>query len=227
MKKTLFFLVGSLMAVVMTAAPIKSNLASREISTITSASMPTAADYVQDGLIAMWDGIENAGWGIHDQNATFWKDLIGNVDLPIGNAIWTAQACSTNNYGNIYYERESSSSIVQSLICGVSNNVYFVENMTIEMCFKYKYSLVASRILFGLSTTSYDSGISVTAPWSSPRIGYVPSFIGGYSNPYRYTQIATILNKVTTLSGTCVKVGENVIANEYFNGLKTANEKNI
>ena len=23
---------------------------------------PTARDYVQDGLIAMWDGIENVGW---------------------------------------------------------------------------------------------------------------------------------------------------------------------
>lgn len=29
-------------------------------------STPTARDYVQDGLIAMWDGIENSGWGKHD-----------------------------------------------------------------------------------------------------------------------------------------------------------------
>lgn len=36
----------------------------------------TARDYVQDGLIAMWDGIENAGWGVHDPNATTWKDLV-------------------------------------------------------------------------------------------------------------------------------------------------------
>ena len=39
--------------------------------------LPTAKDYVQDGLIAMWDGIENAGWGVHDPSATVWKDLIG------------------------------------------------------------------------------------------------------------------------------------------------------
>ena len=31
---------------------------------------PTARDYVQEGLVAMWDGIENAGWGVHDANAT-------------------------------------------------------------------------------------------------------------------------------------------------------------
>jgi len=41
----------------------------------------TAKNYVQDGLIAMWDGIENAGWGVHDENATVWKDLIGDCDL--------------------------------------------------------------------------------------------------------------------------------------------------
>jgi hypothetical protein len=46
-------------------------------------SVPTARDYVQSGLIAMWDGIENAGWGTHDPNATVWKDLVGNSDLTI------------------------------------------------------------------------------------------------------------------------------------------------
>ena len=47
--------------------------------------MPTARDYVQDGLIAMWDGEWNAGDGVHDQNATVWKDLIGQNDLDIVN----------------------------------------------------------------------------------------------------------------------------------------------
>ena len=44
-------------------------------------TMPTARDYVQYGLIAMWDGIENAGWGKHDPSATVWKDLVGTRDL--------------------------------------------------------------------------------------------------------------------------------------------------
>lgn len=41
---------------------------------------PTARSYVQDGLVAMWDGIENSGWGVHDPNATVWKDLVGGVE---------------------------------------------------------------------------------------------------------------------------------------------------
>lgn len=46
---------------------------------------PTARDYVQDGLVAMWDGIENAGWGVHDNSATIWQDLL----RPIGTGIPT------------------------------------------------------------------------------------------------------------------------------------------
>ena len=34
--------------------------------------------YVPDGLVAMWDGEWNAGGGVHDPNATVWKDLSGN-----------------------------------------------------------------------------------------------------------------------------------------------------
>ena len=40
-----------------------------------------ASYYVQDGLIAHWDGIENAGVGKHDLGASAWKDLVGSRDL--------------------------------------------------------------------------------------------------------------------------------------------------
>ena len=43
------------------------------------ADIPASA-YVQDGLIAQWDGIDNAGTGKHDPSATTWKELVG--DLP-------------------------------------------------------------------------------------------------------------------------------------------------
>ena len=50
---------------------------------------PTAKDYVQDGLVAMWDGIENAGWGVHNPSATTWKDLINSRDLSVSDqATW-------------------------------------------------------------------------------------------------------------------------------------------
>ena len=48
----------------------------------------TARDYVQSGLVAMWDGIENAGGGVHDPAATVWKDLVGNHDIVVS-PTWT------------------------------------------------------------------------------------------------------------------------------------------
>ena len=59
----------------------------------SSMSSLTAKDYVQDGLVAMWDGIENAGWGKHDGTSTNWVDLIGNKNAIIYGGYW----------GNNYY----------------------------------------------------------------------------------------------------------------------------
>lgn len=57
----------------------------------------TARDYVQDGLIAMWDGIENAGWGVHDPNATTWKDLVGSYDGTVGANVVVMDNCMSFN----------------------------------------------------------------------------------------------------------------------------------
>ena len=43
-----------------------------------SADIPASA-YVQDGLIAQWDGIDNAGTGTHDPAATTWTELKGGL----------------------------------------------------------------------------------------------------------------------------------------------------
>ena len=54
----------------------------------------TSASYVQDGLIAQWDGIDNAGTGVHDPNATVWKDLAGHNDLTLASgATWRRGIC--------------------------------------------------------------------------------------------------------------------------------------
>lgn len=54
--------------------PTRSALGSRSEAAKSGWTNP----YVTDGLIAMWDGEWNAGWGVHDANATTWKDLSGN-----------------------------------------------------------------------------------------------------------------------------------------------------
>ena len=49
-------------------------------------TMPTARDYVQDGLVAMWDGEWNAGDGIRNVFLPVIKDITGSGrDLIFGN----------------------------------------------------------------------------------------------------------------------------------------------
>ena len=42
-----------------------------------------ARSYVKDGLVCLWDGIENAGYGVHDGAATGWVDLVGGLTIPL------------------------------------------------------------------------------------------------------------------------------------------------
>lgn len=66
---------------ILAASPLEGGgvmIAARQIAFGGNAKGLSAKDYIQDGLVAMWDGIENAGWGVHDPNATVWKDFTGN-----------------------------------------------------------------------------------------------------------------------------------------------------
>ena len=64
----------------------------------TSVALPVqgegvnAFSYIQKGLVACYDGIENAGAGVHDPNATTWVDLTGHGnDGTVGDGLtWVA-----------------------------------------------------------------------------------------------------------------------------------------
>lgn len=62
-------------------AYIKSLMAALQTNLILDRSGPyTAKDYIQSGLVAMWDGIENVGWGEHNPEPTEWLSLIDPLD---------------------------------------------------------------------------------------------------------------------------------------------------
>lgn len=108
-------------------------IASR-VSMWSGARTPTAKDYVQSGLIAMWDGIENAGWGVHDASATVWKDLISGVTLKIQSAShWendalfidrAASRVSTNVSGTAFYTALSNAVDARTLTIQNVWNLY-------------------------------------------------------------------------------------------------------
>ena len=89
MRKTLIQTLLAAFCAILATAPLEGGgvmLIGMRYEMRSGKGMPTARDYVQDGLVAVYDGIENAGWGVHDPNATVWKDLTGNGwDFPATN----------------------------------------------------------------------------------------------------------------------------------------------
>ena len=78
MKKLISLSIATLITLGVSSAPVKGALAAKGADTASYTPAPsyTAADYVQDGLVAMWDGIENAGWGVHDPTTKVWTCLV-------------------------------------------------------------------------------------------------------------------------------------------------------
>lgn len=122
-----------------------------------------ARDYIQDGLIAMWDGIENAGWGVHDNTRTTWKDLAGvfpNMDQPIAGNVWEHNCVRCD------------SSSINAIIHITRTSAFFnatKSECSYEIVFQVPTPAKAGR-LFGFSNTSrtaiYDATRLYTL-WSS------------------------------------------------------------
>ena len=97
------------------ARPVRSLVGSNGGSYVESA-MPTASDYVQDGLVAMFDGIENAGWGLHDDAVTTPYELVsGQTDIGI-------RSTFVANEDNLEVEIGNSSVVTPSVFAGASAN---------------------------------------------------------------------------------------------------------
>ena len=64
--------------------------------------MKTARDYVQDGLVALVDGIDNAGWGKHTDELKYVNLVTGEqFTLPNnGNAVWGENCLKILESGN-------------------------------------------------------------------------------------------------------------------------------
>lgn len=133
---------------------------------------PTARSYVQDGLVAMWDGIENAGWGTHNAAATTWKDLVGTNDLKLyGNCAFADNklVLSRSNADAAYVAADNDTTVSSA------------NGMTIEYVFKpigfHNYSALVQFLPYGLSREGwiYSDSRCVPLRWGSARADFLVS----------------------------------------------------
>jgi len=84
---------------------LKAFLFAAVASLAASAFAESTADYVQENLVAMWDGYENAGVGVHDLTSTTWKNLAasdteGTYDLTLeAGGTWDTCFLQVNSSG--------------------------------------------------------------------------------------------------------------------------------
>ena len=97
--------------------------------------------YVTDGLVAMWDGIWNAGPGKHDPNATVWKDLIsGAYDMSVNIGRW--------NDDNFYVEFSNSTTMRTSC-----DTVIDLSSATLETVGRDQFKMRDKQMGFHFSST--------------------------------------------------------------------------
>ena len=109
----------------------------------------TTWGYIQDGLLACWDGVENAGTGLHDPSATVWKDLTGRYAFTLTGA---------TVYGDRVYFPGSAVGILPSAATAATFTA--ARNGTLEVVYK---SSNTSGTRFLLESSTGDKSISTLA----------------------------------------------------------------
>lgn len=154
---TIFFSVVWLLLI---GNPIRSNVGATHISYGTQEAPQnyTASDYIQDGLICMFDGIENTDYLSHDNYATAWKDLIGNHSMVFAVLpSWVENALILDGDAN-HAPHFSATDIMNA----VNNNL-----LTVEVCAcTFGGTAYGNNALFGLGRVDYRSFWF----WSNARV---------------------------------------------------------
>lgn len=105
--------------------PIKSNISAfHQQFNVVEEDLPSASLYVQDGLVAIYDAIENVGVGLHDSYAQKWIDLVSGSEIDIA-------GCEVNK-NNISIP---SNGLISGMCSTLADNIYG----SVEVLFKVFY----------------------------------------------------------------------------------------
>ena len=161
-----------------------------------AAQAVSTSDYVQDGLVALYDGIDNAGPGLHDPNATTWKDLSTNgYDLVQWDTIPTP-ACAHDGF-------VWTNSNKQTFWCGRAAKMLGSYNATVE---------IASPQLVYANNAAIWALVNSTA---ASEIGIYSAALGLEANSQRI-QITTGGGFSTTTYSTSNMYGDDMDCGTYL-----------
>jgi hypothetical protein len=155
----------------------------------------SAKDYIQDGLVAMWDGIENAGWGVHDPSATVWKDLVGGMDVvsdtPLADGVrhWESDAFvfdAIQGEGLVGVPNNELKDAIENCVLTVDSAFYTNGTGSNNTCLlQVSNGALVDGLLFAtVNSTVIESGIS--DGWVVSRVRVVLGRDWGFNNKKIY-----------------------------------------
>ena len=107
------------------ASPVRSTVGSMNLGYADDGTVPTAADYTQDGLVSLWDCIENVGLGEHNPDSTEWVDLVAGrkftqvaFESDCACVVQAQRGCSFNSF---HFDKMSTE-LVCSRVAGTTQN---------------------------------------------------------------------------------------------------------
>ena len=160
----------------------------------------SARSYIQRGLVANWDGIENAGrYGEHRESITAWKDLVAG-------ATWTLPADAVVGEDCVTYAGSAASWKTDYAAATISK----VRNGTLEAAF-YVAEACSGQILFG----GREYRVSMRAESSADKLTLSA---GGGSSQNVPMAVCPILGLKNTA---CVTFLSDTPQTAYTNGFET------
>ena len=171
-----------------------------------SADIPASA-YVQDGLIAQWDGIENGGIGQHVDVATAgWTDLVGGcvleANIPSGASVTTsADSILLSGASLRVYDELGAATAITRVLCAASNTLEIVGMA----------NSLKDTFWFSAQKTASDVSSTRLRPWYTNysvilnTMGRAGTYVGGFNFGLAVNQRFT-----------CAAVGDKVAIGDKF-----------
>lgn len=170
----------------------------------------SAKSYVQNGLVAMWDGIENAGWGVHDGSFVGMRNLTGygcDLDNP-SNAIMSNDGLATASGATAFKVKstESAEKIIARFINAAKAYTFeivgrgFAKNNGVEQ--SVTVGITGHRMTFwktsayGLGSINVDGGSYFFAPGGWITNGSLGEGFASHSRVCTKTMYRTYINAI-------------------------------
>lgn len=167
------------------ASPTRDNAAARSIGHIArdEGEPPTAASYSQDGLVCLFDGIENAGWGVRDGSASSWTNLADGRSFSIihrnaSDYAWAETALVRNQASGGYFIADYTDELQQP----TRDGRFSFEVVTSSPVQSANWQAQTINICQSTEAATYNKGIvAVSRREDNGKIAYLS--IGKYFKP--------------------------------------------